>query len=112
MRAGALRQALSVEVLTTSKDSTGDPVETWTAVATVRGLVQPATGTETMVADQLRTEISHGITVRHPGFRINPGMHRIRMQGRVFNIVQARNIDERDREWRLTAMEFVAAGES
>lgn len=106
-----MRQVLVIEVLSQAPDSTGQPADTWSEAATVRGLVQPATGTEVQIANQLKAKISHGITIRHPGFTVNPALHRINMQGRIFNIVQARNLDERNREWRITALEDLSPSE-
>lgn len=63
-RVGKLRHRVTVQAPTETPDSTGQPVQTWSAVATVWASVEPSDGREYFLADQNRALVSHVVQAR------------------------------------------------
>jgi len=69
LRAGDLREAITVEVATQATNAYGESTETWTSFATRRAAVEGLTASEAMLTQELATVATH--TVR---FRYVPGL--------------------------------------
>lgn len=113
IRAGTLRRRLVIEQRSTSQDTAGEPVATWTTVATVWGDIAPISGRELLTAQAINTEISHQITIRYQAAladsKIMAG-RRISYGGRYFNIHAVMNEDERNRVLMILASEGLNDG--
>ena len=78
MRAGNLRHLVTIQKLTTTRDSFGEPVESWTTFATVHAAVEPLSGREYWQAQQIAAETSLRVRIRYlaglrPTMRIRHG---------------------------------------
>lgn len=65
MRAGQLRQRITIKELTTTTDEYGQPLDTWTDVATTWTAIEPLQGREYFAADQVNAEVSTRIRIRY-----------------------------------------------
>ena len=103
MRAGELRNKIIVQAQAQTQDATGYPAKGWTDSHTAYASIQPLTGREALVANQVYADASHLVTMRYQsGVTTN---HRIKFGSRYFDIKQIQNIEERGRELRLTCTE-------
>jgi SPP1 family predicted phage head-tail adaptor len=65
MRAGKLRQRVTIQSQTTARDDFGGETVTWSDVATVWASIEPLNGREYMAAQQLQTAVTTRIRVRY-----------------------------------------------
>ena len=65
MRAGTLDRQITIEALATVQDGFGDPVESWTALATVWAQMLPLRGTERFQAQQFDAELTTRFRIRY-----------------------------------------------
>lgn len=108
MRAGTLRHIVEIQEPseTIAALGIGVPDLAWSTVATSWASIQPIAGSEYTNAQQQQAAITHRVNVRYPGLRITP-RHRIKFGARVFEIVSAANLDERNVEVEIMAKERV-----
>jgi SPP1 family predicted phage head-tail adaptor len=104
MRAGTLRHSIDIEVASSAVDSFGDTGTTWSAVYSgVRASITPLRGTQQDQARAVNNKTSHTIRLRYlPG--IYPH-HRIKFDGRYFDIHSIVDISERERWLEIMAVE-------
>ncbi len=69
IQAGRFRHRITIQRRTTTRDSAGGIVETWTNFATgVPAVVEPASGREFFIARQIESTVDTSITIRwRPG---------------------------------------------
>lgn len=108
MRSGRLRQRVTIERRTRTRDRFGAIVETWETHASRAANVATPTGREAVAADQLRAELSHVLTLRAPLDVTTTD--RIVYRGRVLGILAVLDTDNRGRELTLYAAEVVPNG--
>lgn len=94
--AGRLRQRLFLEQPVDTPDGAGGMVRGWSLVAAMWGEVRPRRATERQLADALRSEVTHLITIRHRD-DIRPDM-RFTQGARAFRILAVADPDGR-RAW-------------
>jgi len=104
MRAGKLRERITIEVNTPAQDGYGEPVESWGTYAVRWASVEPVNGTERWSGSERLAEATHLFTVRHDAQTklIGPG-HRVYYDSRAFDIQTATN--RRDRMIEIVAVE-------
>lgn len=105
MRAGELRHRLELQTSADSQDAGGGLIEVWTTEATVWGSVSPLRGAEKVNAQLINSEITHSIKIRY-----RPGVNaqgRILFGSRAFQLFEVLNLDERNREIQIGAMEVL-----
>lgn len=107
MRAGKLRHTITIQDQTTSQDSCGGVVDTWTDFATVRASVEPLQGREFYASQQFQAEVTTRFRIRHIS-GVKPTM-RVVFEGRNFNIQAVLDPNEMHRELHLMAVEIVNA---
>lgn len=91
--AGQLRHRITVEAFTETPRADGGIDEAWTNVGQRWASIEPLNGKEFMEAQQLGSEVTHRVKLRHfPG--LTP-KHRLTFGTRTFNIVSVLNLDER-----------------
>jgi SPP1 family predicted phage head-tail adaptor len=106
MLAGRLRHRITIqEYREIGKNEWNEPIFDWADVATVWASVEPIGGREFWASRQVQSEVTHRIRIRHlPG--LDPTM-RILFRGREFKIEVIRNIEERNREMEILAVERI-----
>ena len=105
MQAGKLRHRLALQSATTTRDTYGAEVETWSTYDTVWGSVEPLRGTERIFAQQVNAKVTHKIRVRsNSSITVQ---HRILFDSRYFYINSVINPDERNIEIELICSEAV-----
>lgn len=84
MQAGHLNRRITLQQRTAGQDATGQPVQTWTDVATVWAGIKAKTGRELDLAKSVQSEVSHTITIRYRT-GISAAMRAV-LGTRIFNI--------------------------
>jgi SPP1 family predicted phage head-tail adaptor len=65
MKIGKMRHRIAIKSLSTTQDSFGEQVETYTDVCTVWASVEPLVGKEYFVAEQANSEVSIKVRIRY-----------------------------------------------
>lgn len=112
MRAGSLRQLVTLQQLLAGTDDGGGGIaespdnENWSDFATLYAHVEPLSGRELFQAQQINDQLTHRITVRYyPGVL---SAMRVKYGTRIFIIESIIDVDERHREIQLMTRELVA----
>lgn len=110
---GKMRVPMQWQQLTTTQDTFGQPVETWTTVATVWAFIRPLNSREVETARELHAYASHQITMRWPGVALGEPQASDRFlmttasgDIRTFNATSVLNTDERNRQCVVIANEM------
>lgn len=82
-----MRDRVALEQRTSSTDSHGAPLETWTRKREVWAAVQPRSGREFYAQDQTRANVTHMVEIRHDA-QVDPSW-RIKWGTRVLAITAA-----------------------
>ncbi|MBE3590005.1 MAG: phage head closure protein [Firmicutes bacterium] len=106
MKAGQLRHRVTIQAQTTAQDEYGQPVQTWSDVATVHAAVEDLSGREFFAAQQVPTEtITTRITIRwRPD--VSASM-RVVGAGRTWDVRAVLDPDGRRRQLQLMCVEVV-----
>lgn len=107
MKAGALRHAITIEVLTSSADEMGGQTRTWATHVSTWAEVAPARSNERFFGEQIEAVITHRITMRYQA-GITTQM-RVLFGARYFQIKGIVNRDERSIMLDLMCEEGVAS---
>jgi SPP1 family predicted phage head-tail adaptor len=111
MQAGPLRHRVQIQARSATRGTHGGTVETWTPQATRWAAVEPLQGRDLLAAAQIDPRLTHRVAMRYYAgltpTRGETGGHRIVWGERVFTIMQARNIQERDRMTEALCIEEV-----
>lgn len=102
--AGELNKKVVLQSYTTSQDSYGAEVKTYSDTATVWAKTTPLKGREYFQAKQINAEIELEIKIRYRS--VNPKM-RIKFGARYFEILSVINVDEKNEELLLMCKEVV-----
>lgn len=65
MRAGALNSRVTLQQQSATQDALGQPVQTWTDVATVWANIKHVSGVESIKADALTSTVRASIQIRY-----------------------------------------------
>jgi len=105
--AGELVHQVTIVSPSTAGDSYGQSVvpTIWNPVRTARAAIATAGGRETSAASQLVSDVSHVVTVRWTPDVIKAGF-RVLFGSRVFTILYAENVAERNRVLLLYCQEI------
>ena len=106
LRLGTLRHRVTLQQEARVADGGGGFTVTWQDVATVWARVAPIRGEEALVHRQLEDAITHKVTMRYRA-GVTAAM-RLVHNGRVFNIREVLDLDERNRILELRCEENVA----
>lgn len=102
MRAGRLKKRITIEQRIPGSDFAKE--ESWTDFVTVNAAVEPLRGRELIAAQQMQSEVTARIVVRHIS-GIRPDM-RIRHEGRYFEILSIIDVEEQHEELNLMVTEI------
>lgn len=105
MRAGKLRNKITIESKTITQDACGVPVESWSTYATAWASINYQGGAESVVAGRVQAEITAIFNIRYMAGIITA--MRIRFGARIFSIVSVFNTNEANRETSLECKEIV-----
>jgi SPP1 family predicted phage head-tail adaptor len=96
---------VTIERQSTSQDTAGQQVDTWTEIGQEWVTINPVTGREYFNASGERAEVTHRIRMVY-GRTVAP-RDRIVYGARIFDIKSVLNLDERNRELELMVSEHV-----
>lgn len=99
MRAGKMREFVTLQSKSVSRAANGEELVTWGTYATVWAQVQPIGGREYSAIRLAQSDITHRFRIRYLS-GVNTGM-RVLLDGRPYDIVEAINVDQRNRELEL-----------
>jgi len=105
MRAGSLRKRVELQSQATTKDAIGGSVGAWSTVSTVWAGIRPLRGQERFSNNKESAEVSHEIKIRY--YAGLTTAHRIKYGARLFDIQAILNIQERDADMLIMAVEQV-----
>ena len=113
MRAGPMRQRVTIQTLSESADGYGQRVQSWIDSGTFWASIKNLSGREAVNAKQVKADSTHQVTLRYVGTLFStPGLlpsMRLVFNGRFFSILYINNVDERNREYQLLTQEIVSA---
>lgn len=111
MRAGKLRHRVEIRKPTASQDSYGESDITWSVESRRWAAIEPLSGRELYVAQQVNPQVTHRIRMRYfSGLTSDRRIRYVAKTGataRIFNISPPLTVDERNREYRLDCIEAV-----
>jgi SPP1 family predicted phage head-tail adaptor len=99
MQAGALRERITVQRKSVTRDAFGGETITWTDVATVWAEAQPIGGREYTALRQAQSEITIRFRLRYLA-GVTPAM-RVSWNGGQYDIVEVIDVGARNRELEL-----------
>lgn len=99
MQAGRLRHRIAIQIRSSSQDSYGQPVETWTTQHIRWASIEPLQGREFFSADQVNSEVSVRIRMRYLA-GITAGM-RVLYDNEPYNIEAVINPKMRNKDLQL-----------
>ena len=105
MRAGRLRHRVSIQSQGTTLDDYGESTDSWSTDDTVWAAVEPVSGSERDIGEQMVGVVTHRVVMRYVS-SLTPNK-RILFGSRVLNINSVLNIDERNERLSLFCMEEV-----
>jgi len=103
MDIATLRHRITIEQVTETVNSVGEPIITWTTFAIVWASVAPLDGREFWASKQINSEVTGKIKIRYLS-GINTKM-RVLFGSRVFDIEAILNVEERNKEMTLLVKE-------
>ena len=106
--AGKLRHFGVIEQRGVSLDSFGQPVDSWSAVASCYMAIIPLKGRELFAAQAVQSETTVRIELRYVAGVLQK--MRVNALGKIYNILSVINIDERNRELHLLCGEGLNQG--
>lgn len=107
--AGRFRNTVVLEQRSDSREASGEAVQGWTAVATLPAQATMPGGTERFVSelDRVVATVTHRVRIRYRS-GVNPALHRLRLEGRVLELLSATDPDGRRRELVCMCREVIA----
>ena len=108
MRAGRLRNNVTIQAKTITTDSYGGSVETWADVADVAASLEPLAGRELASAQTVNAETTTRIRMRYRAGVVSS--NRITFDGKFYNIQSIVDTDMRHRELIVMASEGLNEG--
>lgn len=92
---GPMRHRLEIQTASASPNAYGEPILTWSTVATRWGSIDPLAGRELWQARQVSPDVSHKVTLRYYA-GLTPKC-RLVFGSRTFEVESVLTIDERKR---------------
>ena len=105
MQAGAMRHRVVVQSASESRAADGGVTLTWSDVSTRWAQIEPASGKEFFVNQQVAAEVTHKITLRN--YDTLTTQHRLKFGTRYFNILSVLRPDEIKHTMQALAKEVV-----
>lgn len=105
MRIGWLRHRVILQEKSTARNDYGEPIKTWSTLATVWGSVEPLRGAEYREGRIQAQAVTHRIRIRHYS-GLSPE-NRVQHSDRTFEIESVINPLEQDKMMELMCREMV-----
>lgn len=105
MRSGALRQRITIQQKSVTRNSFGEEIVTWPTFATRWAEVTPVSGREFIEQSRGEAAVSHRVRIRYTA-GVKPQM-RVLFEGRILSIEAVLNQQEANREQVLMCTELV-----
>lgn len=107
MQIGKLRHRIELQAKSEpeGQDDYGEVARIWPTIATVWASIEPASGKQLFVAQQVQAEVSHVVTIRYYD-GLGP-TNRVKFGTRIFAVNFVRNVDERNVYQELYCKEAV-----
>lgn len=105
MRAGNLRQRVTIQDKQATRDSFGEEVITWVELATVWAAVEPLRGREFLDGQMATAEVTTRIRIRHRD-DIKPEM-RVVFGTKIYDVLSIIHLEERERQDHLMCQEII-----
>jgi SPP1 family predicted phage head-tail adaptor len=111
MQSGRLRHRVTVQVVSMTQNSYGEPVQTWTDVGTVWAQVLPARGQERFVAsgDQQLATVTHTVEMRYLD-GMSPVNHRLQWGTQILDIESVLDTTGKTASMRVLCREEISEG--
>lgn len=100
MFAGQLRHSITIQKRSATKDDYGQAINTWSTVATTRANIRPVGGREAVAGMEQRATLTHTVAVRYQAALVPPleaSTWRVLFGSRVLNVINSRNLEEKNR---------------
>lgn len=110
LQSGTFRQRVTLQDLVETIDSYGQMVQSWTDVATFWAEVRPLRGQESLNVRQVWATATTLIKHRYLGPDLDPSpkqRYKLVKDGRIFNILDPTNVEERNRSIESVCQEYV-----
>ena len=106
---GRRRHLFTLETRSNALDAFGDPVVTYTILATAWGGLEAVGARERFESQQVKAEVSHRIKIRYASeYDALSAEDRVTLGARTFDIVKPMDRDGRTRELEILALERLA----
>lgn len=102
LRIGELRHRVQIQRATETRQSNGGVTQSWATTATVWAAIEPITGREGWISEQVRSVATHKVTMRYTAITT---AERLLFGTRVFSITAAVNVDEANHITQLAVTE-------
>ena len=112
-RAGDLAHRITFQKRSFGSDVNGGATTDWVSLTTMWASIRVLSARELVAAQALNAEVTHKIVCRYRNFLSKPTevvAMRVLFRGRVFNLHQATNTDERNYEIVMMASEGLNLG--
>ena len=104
--AGRLNKRVTLQSASSARDGHGQPIGTWSDVATVWAAIEPIRGREYFAAQQVSAETTHRVTIRYRS-GVSP-QWRVAFGSRTFRIESVINPLERNERIELMCVEMLS----
>jgi SPP1 family predicted phage head-tail adaptor len=92
IEAGLLRHRVTIQQLVETRNAEGEPISSWTSLAVRWARIEPLSGREIFIAQQVQAQTTHKVLLRYYK-GLAPGM-RFQYMTRVFQITDVTSADE------------------
>tara|TARA_R110000823_G_C15887977_1_gene495757 strand:- start:743 stop:1084 length:342 start_codon:yes stop_codon:yes gene_type:complete len=105
LKAGQLRNKVTVQANTSSRDAFGGVVNSWATRFSAFASINPTSGNERLGSDKITAERSFEIVMRvNPALSVSP-QHRISWNSRLLDIQSVSNFEEKGHFLKIDAIE-------
>lgn len=108
MRAGSMRQRISLQRKTVTRGAMGGEVLTWVTQTTTWAEARPLSGDELVAGEQRQSTTTTEFRIRYDSAVVPKPEWRVLWGPSVYEIISVINVDGRNRELRLQCREGLA----
>lgn len=101
MRAGRMRERVTLQSKSVARDSIGGEIVTWVDEAEVWAEVAPLRGREYFTAEQFEAETTTRVCIRYRSDLALTSVWRLTWREQQYEIEEVIDVEARDREWEL-----------
>jgi SPP1 family predicted phage head-tail adaptor len=105
LNAGDLRYSIAIQSRSTTPDSFGQPVTTWTTIRNTRAAIERSSGNELAQSGDLASQQIYTIKMYWNSIPVGPGM-RVVSGADSYHVQGVENVQKRNRVLKLTCLEI------